>query len=213
MNASWIEPPPAQSGMGCFAKGCLILVAFFVLLGLAFVGGTFFAVRHLKTSYFPTARVDLPPPAATQEEQELARAHWSTFETAARAHAPAHIEMTADELNALIASNPKLRGKAFVSIENKVARVQLSIPLDDVRWLRGHYVNAECMVQPGESGKPEDAHITHIVLNGKPVDDEALNWRGPWSLRRYLENWTEKSDLKTFEIQDGRVILETRGQD
>jgi hypothetical protein len=197
--------------MGCFAKGCLILVAFFVLLGLAFVGGTFLAVRTLKTAYFPTTRVTLPPPAAAPEEQELARTRWSAFEQAARAHTPAHIEMTADELNALIASNPKLRGKGFVSIENDVARVQLSIPLDEVRWLRGHYVNAECIVQAGESGKPEDARITHIVINGKPVDDEALNWRGPWSLRRYLENWTEKSNLQAFEIQDGRVILETRG--
>lgn len=210
MNGSWIEPPPPQSGMGCFAKGCLILIAFFVLLSLAFAGGTFFAVRHLKTSYFPTTRVDLPPSAATSQEQELARAHWSAFEKAARAHTPAHIELTADELNALIASDLKLRDKAFVSIESNVARVRLSIPLNDVRWLRGRYVNAECMVQPGESGKPEDAHITHIVINGKPVDDEALNWRGPWSLRRYLENWTEQNDLKTFEIQDGRVILETR---
>jgi hypothetical protein len=211
MSASWIEPPPTQKGMGCFAKGCLILVAFFVLLGLAFVGGTFFAVRTLKSAYFPTSRVTLPPPTATSDEQETARTRWAAFEQAARAHSSAHLEMTADELNAFIASDPKLRGKALVSIENDVARVQLSIPLEGVRWLRGHYVNAECMVQSGESGKPGDARITNIVINGKPIDDEALNWRGPWSLRRYLEDWTEQSDLQTFEIRDGRVILETRG--
>ena len=26
---AWIEPPPPQRGMGCFAKGCLILCGFF----------------------------------------------------------------------------------------------------------------------------------------------------------------------------------------
>jgi hypothetical protein len=213
VNASWIEPPPPQRGMGCFAKGCLILITFFFILGLAFVGGTFFAVRYLRTSYFPQTRVQVPAATATKEEQDLARAHWYSFERAARAHSPAHIEMTAAELNALLASEPKLRGKAFVSIDNNVGRVQLSIPLDDVPWLRGHYVNGECTVQSAVGGNPADARITSIVINGKPVGEEALTWRGPWSFRRFIEEWTEKNNLKTFEIQDGKVILESRGSE
>src|SRR5438128_1487399 len=144
---TWIEPPPPQARMGCFAKGCLILIAFFVLLGLAFIGGTFFAVRYLRTAYFPTMHVQLPATAATEQEQQLVRARWDSFEKAARTHQPARIEMTADDLNALIASEPKLRGKAYVSIDKNVGRLQVSIPLDAVRWLRGHYINAECAVQ------------------------------------------------------------------
>ena len=35
-----VEPPPKR-GMGCFAKGCLILVAFGILVGVVGIGGTF----------------------------------------------------------------------------------------------------------------------------------------------------------------------------
>jgi hypothetical protein len=51
-SSSWIEPPPAQRGLGCFAKGCLILVVFVILLALAFVAGTYYAAKYLRTEYF-----------------------------------------------------------------------------------------------------------------------------------------------------------------
>jgi hypothetical protein len=211
VSNGWIEPPP-QKGTGCFAKGCLILIAFFIFLALAFLGGTFFAVRYLRSTYFPIAQVQLPANTATEDEQQSARTKWYSFERDARAHAPARIEMTADELNALIASEPKLRGKARVSIDNNVARLQVSIPLDEVRWLKGHYINAECKVQSAVGGNPADARITSIIINGHAVGDDVLNLQyPPWSMRRYLSDWTERNNLKTFEIRDGKVILETRG--
>src|ERR1700730_3839160 len=123
MSAMWIEPPPPQRGMGCFSKGCLILTVFFIVLALAFMGGTFYAVRYLRSNYFPETQVELPANAASEREQKVALANWRIFERAARAHMPARIEMTADELNALIAANPKLRGKAYVTIEDNVARL------------------------------------------------------------------------------------------
>ena len=213
MNASWIEPPPPQRSSGCFGKGCLILFAFFLILIVAFAGGTFFAVRYLRTSYFPETRVQVPPAPSTEEEQQVARARWHSFERAARARTPAQIEMTAAELNALIEAEPELRGKAFVVIEENVARLQVSIPLDNVPLLRGHFVNGECTVQAAPSGNPADARITGVVINGKAVGENALNWRGPWALRRYIDDWVEENDLKRFEIANGKVILETRGSE
>ena len=213
MNASWIEPPPAQRGMGCFGKGCLILLAFFIFLVVAFIGGTFVAVRVLRTSYFATSQVQLPVASATEQEQQNARAKWYDFERAARAHAARRVEMTADELNALIASEPGLRGKALVTVDNDTARLRISVSLDELRMLRGRYMNAECTVQSAADGDPAHARFTSIVVNGKAVGEDVLNWRGPWGFRRYIEQWTDKNDLKTFEIRDGKVILESRGSD
>ena len=212
MNGSWVEPPPQQKGPGCFGQACLLLSAFLVLLIIAFGTGAYFAVRYLKSDYFPSSRVALPEPTATQEEQAAAKARWDEFEKAARAHRTAHLEMTADELNALIASDSQLRGKALVAIENDVARVRLSVPLEFVRWLRGRYLNAECTVQSADNGDPADIHITNIRINDKPVDDEAVYWRFPFSLRHYIEDWTAQTQLKSFEIDDGRVILDTKGE-
>src|SRR2546423_2266405 len=103
-TSSWIEPPPQQHGFGCFAKGCLILVVFFILLALSFVAGTYYATKYLKTEYFSTHHERLPISRATVEEEQAVRARWDEFQKAARAHKAAPIELTADDINALIAS-------------------------------------------------------------------------------------------------------------
>jgi hypothetical protein len=212
MNAtsSWIEPPPTHRGLGCFAKGCLILVVFFILLALAFLAGTYYAARYLRTEYFSTAHERLPVSQATVEEENTVRARWDAFEKAARGHEPARIELTADDLNALIAAEPKLRADAYVTIEDNSAHLQVSIPVERSWWLRGRYLNAQCMVESAPSGKPEEAHVTGIIVNGRPVGEEFLSWEyGSWSFKRYVAYWTRETNLKTFEISDGKVILET----
>jgi len=212
LSNGWIEAPPPQKGMGCFAKGCLILIVFFIFLGVAIIGGTIYGVRYLRHNYFPVTTVQLPANTSTEQEQQLARSKWYSFERTARAHAPARIEMTADEVNALIASEPKLRGKVYVSINDNIGHLRVSIPLDEVSWLKGHYLNAECAVQSSVSGNPAGTRITSIVINGHAVSDDALNFQyPPWSVRRYLSDWTERNHLKTFEIRDGKVILESNG--
>ena len=213
-SSSWIEPPPAQRGLGCFAKGCLILVVFFILLALAFVAGTYFAAKYLRTEYFSSQHERLPISQATVEEEQAARARWDAFEKAAHANQAARIGLTADDLNALIASESKLHGNAYVTIEDNTAHVQLSMPIGKARWLNGSYLNAQCSVQAAPSGKPEAALITSIIVNGRPVGEEFLSWQyGSWSFKRYLSDWISQTNLKTFEISDGKIILETNGSE
>ena len=206
-----IEPPPPQRGMGCFAKGCLILTVFLIILAIAFVGGSYLAIRYLRSEYFPTTNVQLSMSMATEQEQKTVRARWDAFEKAARAGRPARIELTADDLNALIDSEPKLRGKAHVSIDNNVGHLQVSIPITEAKWLRGHYINAECNVQSAADGTPADARITLIVVNGRSVGEEVLRWQyRSWSLRGYISDWSNDNNLERFEIEDGKVMLQTK---
>ena len=209
-SSSWIEPPPQRHGVGCFVKGCLILVVFFILLCLAFVAGYYFAQKH---EYVSTHHEPLAISPATVEEEDAVRARWDSFEKAARAKESARIELSADDLNALLASEPKLRGNAYVTIEDNSAHLQISMPLGKSRLFRNRYVNAQCSVQSAPSGKPEDARITSIVVNGKPVGEEVLNWRygSLPSFKSYMADWTGQSNLKTFEISDGKMILESKG--
>ena len=112
------------------------------------------------------------------------------------------------------ASEPKLRGNAYITIEDSSAHLQISMPLGKSRLFRNRYVNAQCSVQSAPSGKPEDARITSIVVNGRPVGEEILSWQyGTWSFKRYMSDWTGRTNLKTFEISDGRIILETNGSE
>jgi hypothetical protein len=148
-SSSWIEPPPAQRGLGCFAKGCLILVVFFILLAAAFVAGTYYAAKYLRTEYFSMDHERLPISQATVEEEQTVRARWDAFEKAAHAHEAARIALSGDDLNALIASEPQLHGNAYVTIEDSTAHLQLSMPIGKARWLRGRYLNAQCEWKTG----------------------------------------------------------------
>ena len=210
-NQTWIEPPPPQKGMGCFAKGCLILFAFFVLLGIAFVGGTYLAMHYLRTEYFSTTRESLPTPVPNEQMQQTVRARWDAFQRAAHAREPARIELTADEINALIASDRNLRGKAHVSIEGDVAHLRMSIPLDGLRWMRGHYLNAECTVRAAANGAPAEARVSAIMVNGRPVADDVIRWQyRSWSLLSYITDWSTENNLERFEISNGKVVLQTK---
>jgi hypothetical protein len=212
-SQSWIEPPPNRHGFGCFAKGCLILLVFCILLALSFVAGTYYATKYLRNEYFSEHRERLPASGATLQEEQEIRARWDSFEKAARAHEYARIELSADDLNALIAHEPKLRGNAYVTISDNTARLQMSFPMPKARWANGRYVNAQCSVQSAPSGKPEEARIASIVVNGRPVGEDFLSWQyGSWSFKRYIVDWTTDTNLKRFEISDGKVILETNAE-
>jgi hypothetical protein len=50
-------------------------------------------------------------------------------------------------------------------------------------------------------------------VNGKPVAEDVLDYRGPYGFRHYLEQWTNEAALGTFEIKDGKVILQSRSTD
>ena len=141
MNAR-VEPPPKR-GMGCFTKGCLILVALWTLLVVVGISGSFWILRHTylsdKPMPMPEASMPSETSAATPGETSVAppsettataRERLDTIKSAARAHERTGVEFTAGEINALIAANRKSRGAALVRIDGNVAQVQLSIPLE-----------------------------------------------------------------------------------
>src|SRR6266576_6918626 len=139
---SHIEPPPKR-GMGCFAKGCLILIVLGILLVVVGVGGTYWSLRHVylsdKPAPIPEASAPTETTAATPGETSVAapsgksaevRERLDTMKHAARAHEQTGVELTAADINALIAANRKSRGTASVGINDTVAQAQFSIPLE-----------------------------------------------------------------------------------
>jgi hypothetical protein len=41
----WVEAPPPKRGLGCFARGCLILVVFGIVLAIACVAGLYWGFQ------------------------------------------------------------------------------------------------------------------------------------------------------------------------
>src|SRR5919198_2358194 len=125
MNAR-IEPQQKR-GMGCFGKGCLVLIILAILLVVVGVGGSYWSVRHVYLSDKP---VPIPEPSASPETSPVTsgatsmatpapsersaavRERLDTMKQAARAHEPNEVILTAADINALIAANRKSSGMA-----------------------------------------------------------------------------------------------------
>jgi hypothetical protein len=214
---SWIEPPPKQRRTGCLGKGCLTIVIFFVLLAVAFFVGGYVGVRYVVTAKAPK---EIPQVETSEAEQAAVKNRWEEFKvvphpapsdpsaTTTETAAPAgnRIELTAADVNQLIAGSKKLRGKAFVSIENNVARVQVSIPLEKVGF-RGRFLNGELQVRSAPDRNPRNIEITEVSLGG--VSEKVLNsLLGFRSLRSYADEYANEYDIRTFVIEDNKVIIE-----
>lgn len=233
------EHPRPGTGLGCFGVGCVTILCLLVFLVVAFVGGGYWALHHLQQTYSasapiafanitssdsgisPEQSIGLPgqPPAESapsvepREPVKVVQARWRAFEKAADRHQKARIELTANDINTLIENDPKLRGKAAVSIHDNVGRVQVSIPLDGVLMMNGRYLNGEATIESPPEGNPDNARISNIILANQAVPDDILDRRlfGWSSIRGYMKDWLGDKEVTYFRIQNNRVIGETRG--
>ena len=234
MNAR-VEPPPKR-GMGCFAKGCLILIACAVLLVVVGVGGSFWSLRHVYLSDKPALIPEASTPsettgAATPDETSVAtptkraaaavRERLDTMKNAAPAHERTGVELTAADINALIASNRKSAGMASVSIDGNVAQVQVSIPLErlDAPFRNAfgpgqRYLNGTVTIVAPPGTNASNVQLSGVTVNGHPFPTGLLDWGllgvGP-SLRSYVMKYANQYGVTDGEIRDGKVILYTSG--
>jgi hypothetical protein len=232
MNAR-VEPPPKR-GMGCFAKSCLTFIVFGILLVVAGIGGTFLGLRHIYLSDKPAPITEASAPseasAATpaqtsvttpSETSATVRERLDTIKSAAGAHEQTGAEFTAEDINALIAANPRSRGTAFVRIDGNVGQVQLSIPLKkfDVPFrnafgLGDRYLNATVTMVAPLGTNANNVRLSGVTINGRSFPTHVLDWRllgVGRSLRSYVIKYASQYGVTGGEISNGKVILHTSG--
>jgi len=229
---SHVEPPPKR-GMGCLGKGCLLLLVFGILLVIVGVGGTFWSVRNVYLSDKPapipetTAPTETSPapgetsaPAPSERSAEV-RERLDTMKKAARSHERTGVELTAADINSLIAANRKSRGTASVGINDTALQAQFSIPLQrlDVPFrnalgLGNRYLNATVTIVAPPGTNASSVQLSNVTLNGKRIPAGLLDWQVPGvgkSLRTYVIKYANKYGVTDGEIRDGKVILYTSG--
>ena len=219
---TWVEAPPPRRGLGCFARGCLILVVFGIVLALACFAGLYWGLqRHSaivhsifwlgKTHSILEAPAPVPGFAASDEQIQAVRERWQDFEQKTRAGQPAKIELTADDLNGLIAANWDPRWKTFVSIEGNQLRLQTSLPLGELFGRSGYYFNGDIMIQSSGAESLEAPQLKRIIVNGQQVPKDLLDWKyHSRRLREYLAEYRDTYDVGTVEIREGKLILRSR---
>ena len=228
-----IEPPPKR-GMGCFGKGCLTLIVLAILLVVVGVGGTYWSLRNVYLSDKPAPIAEAAAPAeasaATPGETSMAtpsrksaevRERLDTMKQPARAHEQTDVELTAADINALIAANRKSSGTASVGIDGTVLQAQFSIPLQrlDVPFrntlgLGDRYLNATATILAPPGTNASNVQVGEVTLNGHSIPTGLLDWQLPGvgkSLRTYVIKYANKYGVTGGEIRDGKVILHTSG--
>jgi len=217
----WVEAPPPRKGLGCFARGCLILVVFGIVLAIACVAGLYWgSQRHsaivqgaywlAKTHSLAETPAAVPEFAASDEQIQRVQERWRDFEQTIRAGQPAQIELTTDDINSLIAASRDKRWKAFVSMEENRLRIQTSVWLGEFLGRAG-YFNGDIMIQLNGAQSLEHPQLNRIVVNSKPVPRDLLNWKyRSRRLRDYIAEYRNSYDIGTIEIRDGKLILRSR---
>ena len=179
-----LEPPPKR-GMSCFGRGCLILIVIAILLVVVGVGGSFWGVRHVYLSDKPAPIPEAPAPTETSpapgetsapapsERSAEVRERLDTMKKAARAHERTGVELTAADINSLIAANRKSRGTASVGINDTALQAQFSIPLQrlDVPFrnalgLGNRYLNATVSITAPPGTNASNVQLSDVTLNG-----------------------------------------------
>ena len=230
-----IELPPKR-GMGCFGKGCVILIVFAILLVVVGAGGTYWSVRHVylsdKPAPIPEASAPTETSAATPGEtsappapvQKSAEVHerLDTMKKAARVHEQTDMELSAADINALIAANRKSRGTASVGINGGVLQAQFSIPLKrlDVPFrnalgLNNRYLNATATIVAPPGTNAGNVQLSEVTVNGHSIPTGLLDFGLPGagrSLRSYVIKYANQFGVTGGEIRDGKVILHTGGR-
>jgi hypothetical protein len=158
----------------------------------------------------PTAA---PATSAAPVDNRPPLTRWTEFERAGKRGQRARIALTADEINSLLASEPELQGRGFVSIENNVGRLQFSIPLDRVYLLGGRFLNGEARIAAAPDGDPAKVRISDIVIAGQSVPESVVDqtWFGGGSVRSLMNDWLKSHNVSRFEVRDNVVIGETSG--
>lgn len=222
-----VQQPPAPAGMGCFARGCLILVICILVLCGAFIGGGLFFMNRAVDIFTSSAPTQIQTQPATAAGTQTAEAKFDTLRSAMRNRVETTVEFTAEDINALIQHDPEfrdMRGRVRVAIANSIASLDISAPLDKLKWerLKGHWFNGT--VQFGFSYVDDEFNfdVRSAEANGHQFPRAILTSEFMHSFNRsFNDSFYRESakrpeanvlwrHIKQASLQDDKLIVMTR---
>jgi len=216
---TWVEAPPQRKGLGCFGRGCLILLVFVIVLAIACFAGIYWGLHRNSALFYGSywmaktgslAKAPTPVPEFNPSDQQiqLVQEHWQDFEQKTRAGQSAEIELSADDINALIATSEGVHGKVFVSIDRDQFRLQLSVPIGEFFGREGYYFNGDVIIELGGTQSLDGPRFRRVMINGQQVPTDFLNWKYRFrQLREYLAEQGNAYEIGTIEIRDSKVVV------
>jgi hypothetical protein len=211
-----------KGGRGCLFYGCITAV----VLAVAAIIAVFFAYsygrdkyKELVAEYTSSEPAALPQIEMTAEQMQAVRARIDRFGETLNQGERAELILTADELNALIATDPEfadVRGKLYVTLEGDRIKSRVSFPLDDsqLESLKGRYLNGTADLQAGLRNGELIVKIDTIEVNGKKLPMQLMNLIRQENLAdQFASSPASKrtiQKLEHVEVQDGRLLIRSK---
>jgi len=171
-----VTDPSAKPRRGCFFYGCITgLVLLVLVLGALMVGLHY--VKKMINQYTDTKPMELPTLQMSQGEMDKVKQRFEAFQKAVREQRPTPpLELTADDINALIASGPDrqaLKGKFYVSLEGDQLKGEVSMPLPEVglSMFKGRYLNGSATFNLSFTNGALSVSPQTINVKGKPLPE------------------------------------------
>lgn len=219
-SGSPFPPDPERKRRGCFFYGCIVAIVIGVLV-LLLVGLGTWATYRAASQFVEQYAEDKPAPIPVVErpapEVEALGARIDAFGDALSAGtATGPLSLTSDEINALIAAVPELRGVIAIELVGDKVRGQLSFPVERLGFpigilFPGKYLNGTATIDARlVDGRPFLA-VLDLEAKGKPVPESFLGAIRGKNLAEGLDDDPKIAQairrLESVSVKDSKLIL------
>jgi hypothetical protein len=201
---------------GCFFYGCLggAVLAVLVLIG-GLVGYRY--AKKMFNDFTATAPQPLPQVRLSRDEIDKVELRLDEFRQAVRSGKPTPpLELTADEINALIATDPdfsSVKGKLYVVMEGDELKGQLSVPMESVglTLFKGRFLNGTGTFSLSLHNDRLRLFVMSLKVKGRSVPEVYME-----QIRKH--NWAEPANddprtkvalehLQEVKVKDGKLVV------
>jgi len=207
--------PEQRRRRGClFFGGLAAVVLVVVLLGI-YLGYRY--AKGIVNQLTDTKPMSLPSVHLAQAQMFQLHDRVATFQDAVRdEESTSPLELSADELNALIETDPALaalKNHVYVSIDGSQLRAQISFPAEDLGLdaLRGRYINASGVFDATLTNEQLRITAESLTAKGKPVPRHVMRRIAGQNLAaKFNENPRAATGLKklqSIEVKNGKLII------
>jgi hypothetical protein len=196
--------------VGCLGAS-LLTIGSILLVAM----GSFWALKTQIVKYSSEQRRELPVTEVSAEKVRAVEERIETIQQQAAEGEPINeLILTADQLNALISNEERLRGRVFVTINDDKLSAELSVPIDSLPGGEGRYFNGTVSLDVAlESGRLV-VFLREAQVNGEQVPAILMEAIRHENLAKNLSPNSELArnlaKFESLEVLDGRIVLEPK---
>lgn len=221
------SPPPRRGGLGCFAKGCIVLLVLGLLFGGLLGAGAYYLVRTVR-GYTADHAEPVPVSDATSAQVAEVVTRAQAFSDAVGRGERATLTLSAADLNAVIARDERyrdLRGRVFFAIVRDELHARVSVPLDGIPGFKGRWFNGEA----GLDVRFADGELTlrplSLEANGQRVSRQTLRAMStPEAMQQLNQGFRDRvrrdpkleaaiRKLESVDLKDDKLVIVADGSE